>query len=223
MLHRVGNLYVPPELVVGVAEQLSNARIAGLDGADHFPFGGDVDSVVAEIADFVVGERRISPPDRVLAAVMFTDLVSSTEQAATLGDGPWKAVLDRHDSIIRNAVGRCGGTVVKTTGDGVLAVLPSAGVAVRAAMRVRHDLADNGLVVRIGLHVGDVDRRGDDISGLAVHIAAGVMASAAPGEIFVTHSVVVALAGQGTDFETPGVRSLKGVPGEWTLFRLDHT
>ena len=220
VMHRLGNRYIPPELVVGVAEQLGNAKVAALDGADHFPFNGDVDSVIAEIADFVVGERRLPPPERTLAAVMFTDLVASTERAASLGDDRWKAVLDRHDAIIRNTVGRCGGTVVKNTGDGILAVFPSAGVAVRAAARVRTDLADDGLTVRIGLHVGDVDRRGDDISGLAVHIAARVMASAAAGEIVVTQSVQVALAGQGTDFEPHGTQSLKGVPGEWVLFKL---
>ena len=220
VMHRVGNRYLPPEFAVCAAERLSDAKVAPLDGADHFPFMGDVDSVIAEIADFVVGERRLPPPERVLAAVMFTDLVASTERAAALGDDRWKAVLDRHDTIVRNAVRRWGGTVVKNTGDGVLAVLPSAGVAIRAAMRVRRELADDGLSVRIGLHVGDVDRRGDDISGLAVHIAARVMASAAAGEIAVTQSVLLSLAGQGSDFEAQGVRSLKGVPGEWTLFKL---
>src|SRR5207302_1161164 len=119
------------------------------------------------IAHFVVGERRLPPPQRLLAAVMFTDLVGSTQRAASLGDAHWKALLDRHDSAVRDVVGRTGGTVVKSTGDGVLALFPSAGVALRAACRLRTSLASDELDVRVGVHVGDIDRRGEDVSGLA--------------------------------------------------------
>jgi class 3 adenylate cyclase len=142
--------------------------VVELDGADHFPFLGDVDAVFAEIAHFVVGERRLPPPQRLLAVLMFTDLVASTEHAASLGDTHWKSLLDSHDAVVRAAVGSCGGTVIKTTGDGVLALLPSAGAAVRAAERTRYELATEGLAVRIGIHIGDIDRRGDDLSGIAV-------------------------------------------------------
>ena len=220
VVHRRDNAYVPADSVQLATEQIPNAMLIEIDGVDHFPFMGDVDAVVTEIAEFVVGERRLPPPDRLLAAVMFTDLVGSTERAAALGDAQWKQVLERHDAAVRAAVGGCGGNVVKTTGDGVLALFPSAGVAVRAAERLRDELARDDFEVRVGVHVGDVDRRGDDISGLAVHIASRVMARAGAGEIHVTASVVAAMAGQAVLFEDGGRHELKGVPGSWELFRL---
>jgi class 3 adenylate cyclase len=154
---------------------------------------------------------------------MFTDLVASTERAAALGDDHWKSLLDRHDVTMRKAVGSLGGEVVKTTGDGVLALLPSASAAVRAAERVQHARAADGLEVRIGIHVGDVDRRGDDVSGLSVHIAARALAVAEAGQIVVTPSVPPAVTGEAAAFETLGPRTLKGVPGVWELFRLAKT
>jgi class 3 adenylate cyclase len=220
VLHRKGDAYVPSGAVHLAASLINGATVVELDGADHFPFLGDVDAVVAEIASFVVGERRLPPPQRLLAALMFTDLVASTQRAASLGDTTWKSVLDRHDKTVRETVGRCGGTVVKTTGDGVLALLPSATAAVRAGRRIRDQLTADGLGVRIGIHVGDVDHRGDDISGIGVHIAARVMAAADSGQIVLTASVAAALTGQGAALETLGTYQLKGVPGMWELFRL---
>ena len=220
VLYRRESAYAPADGVRLAASHIPGATVVELEGADHFPFLGDVDAVLAEIADFVLGERRLPPPQRILAALMFTDLVASTEHAASLGDSQWKSVLDRHDRTVRAAVGGCGGTVVKTTGDGVLALLPSAGAAIRAAQRVRDALATDGLAVRIGIHVGDIDRRGDDISGVGVHIAARAMASADAGEIVVTASVPTSVTGEATTFETLGAHELKGVPGTWELFRL---
>jgi len=221
VLHRPNSLYVPHEAVHFVVDHLVDAVEVEIDGVDHWPFVGDVDAVVAEIAEFTIGERRVPPPDRVLAAVLFTDLVDSTRRAADVGDASWKALLDRHDRCVRNAVHGCGGEVIKTTGDGVLALLPSAGVAVRAARRIRDGLRAEDLNVRVGIHVGDVDRRGDDVSGLAVNIAARVMAKAATDEIAVTASVVAATAGQVSVFTPLGAHELKGIPGTWELFRLD--
>jgi len=220
VLNRPDSALFPPGTVEAFAAGLPNATVAELDGADTWPFVGDVDAVIAEIAEFLTGERRVPAPDRILSAVLFTDLVDSTRRAADLGDAEWKALLDRHDRAVRGAVGRCGGTVVKTTGDGVLALFPSAGVAVRAAQRLRDDLVPHDLEVRVGIHVGDIDRRGDDVSGLAVNIAARVMAKAGTGEIAVTASVVAAIAGQAAEFEPAGRHELKGVPGEWELFRF---
>ena len=220
VLYRRGDVYAPAEAVRLAASQISGATLVELDGADHFPFIGDVDSVVAEIAAFVVGQRRLPPPQRLLAVLMFTDLVSSTEQAALLGDDRWKSVLDRHDAVVRAAVGNCGGSVVKTTGDGVLALLPSAGSAIRVAERIREQLAAEGLAVRIGIHIGDIDRRGDDVSGISVHIAARVMAFADSGQVAMTAAVPAAVTGQVAAFETLGAHTLKGVPGVWELFRL---
>jgi class 3 adenylate cyclase len=223
LLHRPDCTYTPADSARLTASRMSAAHVVALDGADQWPFLGDVDAVVAEIAEFVVGERRLPPPQRTLAAVMFTDLVASTERAASLGDAQWKSVLDRHDAAVRAAVGRCGGTVVKTTGDGVLAILPSAGAAVRAAEHVRDALEADGHEVRIGIHVGDIDRRGDDISGLGVVVAARAMAIADAGQIVVTASVPTAVIGQTAMFETLGSHELKGVPGVWELSRLVDT
>lgn len=220
VLSRSGNTWAPSGGAKFAASQIEGATLVELDGSDHFANCGDVDGLVAEIGAFVVGERRLPPPRRVLTALLFTDLVSSTERAASLGDARWKSVLDRHDAVTRAAVERCGGEVVKTTGDGVLALVPSAGGAVRTAEHVRELLGAEGLAVRIGIHVGDVDRRGDDVSGLAVHIAARVMAAAGAGQVVVTGSVRDADCDHTSRFESMGSHTLKGVPGTWELFGL---
>jgi class 3 adenylate cyclase len=221
VLVRGGQLASPAEAVRAAAARIGRVSTVELDGADLFPFLGDVDAVVAEISHFLLGERRTPPPQRLLAAVLFTDLVDSTARAANLGDARWKALLDRHDDVIRAAVGHCGGTVVKTTGDGVLALLPSASAALTVAERVRRELAAEDLEIRVGIHVGDIDRRGDDVSGLAVNTAARVMAKAGTGEIYVTDSVIAATGGPGPQYEPQGSYELKGVPGEWALSRFE--
>jgi class 3 adenylate cyclase len=220
VLHRRDNAFAPDDLLAVARHRLPHAATVEVEGRDHFPFVGDVDALVAEIGAFVVGEHRLPPPQRLVSAVLFTDLVGSTERAAALGDDDWKTVLDRHDAAVRAIVGRAGGTVVKTTGDGVLALLPSAGAGLRVADAIRRDLAHEGLDVRIGVHVGDVDRRGDDVSGLAVNIASRVMAKGGAGDIVVTQSVVAAVAGQAVTFESLGLHELKGVPGAWSLSRV---
>jgi class 3 adenylate cyclase/alpha-beta hydrolase superfamily lysophospholipase len=220
VLHRRENRFATDHVMTDAARRMPHATLVELDGRDHFPFVGDVDALVAEITAFVVGERRLPAPRRFLSAVLFTDLVGSTERAAALGDEDWRLVLDRHDRAVRIVVGRRGGSVVKTTGDGVLALLPSAGLGLRAATEIRRDLAAEGLDVRIGVHVGDIDRRGDDVSGLAVNIASRVMSKGNTGEIVVTASVVAAVAGETVGFATLGNHDLKGVPGVWELFRV---
>jgi class 3 adenylate cyclase len=158
-------------------------------------------------------------PERELRAIMFTDLVGSTEHAAVLGDLRWKGVLERHDAEVARIVGHNGGRVVKTTGDGVLATFSSADQALRAAHRICARLGDVELPVRVGVHVGDVERRAGDVAGAAVHIAARVMALAAPGQVLATASVAIAATGTDHTFEVVGDRALKGVPGTWTVFR----
>jgi class 3 adenylate cyclase/alpha-beta hydrolase superfamily lysophospholipase len=218
VLHRSDNLFATDDVLTEAAARMPDAILVEVEGRDHFPFAGDVDALIAEIAAFVVGERRLPAPRRLLSAVLFTDLVGSTERAASLGDEEWKAVLDRHDTAVRIVVGRRGGSVIKTTGDGVLALFPSAGFCLAAATEIRRDLAADGLDVRIGAHVGDIDRRGDDVSGLAVNIASRVMAIGGAGEILVTASVVAAVAGQAVTFERLDNRKVKGVPGAWDLY-----
>jgi class 3 adenylate cyclase len=182
------------------------------------PSSRSCDALLAEISRFVTGEYRLPAPECALAAVLFSDVVASTEQASLLGGERWKRLLDRHDELARSCVGRRGGTVIKTTGDGVLATLPSAISAIRAAQELRAALGNEGLGVRIGLHVGDVDRRGDDISGLAVNIAARIMHLAAPGEILVSRTATDLVVGSTIAFVDRGEHELKGVSGTWQLF-----
>jgi class 3 adenylate cyclase len=201
-----------------VARRIPEAQHVSLGAGDMYPFGIGVDEILAEISHFVTGEVRLPAPERQIAAILFTDLVGSTSQAAATGDAAWKRVLDRHDEVNRTAVARRSGEVVKTTGDGVLALLPSATAAIEAARTIRRDLENDGLAVRIGIHLGEVDRRGADVSGLAVNVAARVMAEATAGQILV--SEVVTQMVTTAAFEEAGSRTLKGVEGTWRLFEV---
>jgi class 3 adenylate cyclase/alpha-beta hydrolase superfamily lysophospholipase len=207
-----------PGVVQRVVDAIEGAQLVDLPGDDDLAIGGDVDALVAEIGQFLTGEAKVPRPNRSLCAVLFTDLVSSTEQAAAVGDERWTSVLNRHDEVARTAVGRCAGRVVKTTGDGVLAVLPSASAALQAGRQIRRALALEGLDVRIGIHVAEIEARGDDVAGLGVHIAARIMGKAAPGEILVSATIPAVAIGAGAEYEPRGSHTLKGVPGQWELF-----
>jgi class 3 adenylate cyclase len=202
-----------------VATQIPGARCVHIGSADFHWLGEDIDSILHEVSRFVTGHSRLPSPERVLCAVLFTDLVGSTERAHQLGDARWKSLLERHDRLITDEVERRGGRIVKTTGDGVLATLQSADRALQAADAIRDGLSAQGLSVRIGVHVGDVERRANDVAGMGVHLAARVMALAGPGEVFVTASVPMAVAGSHHRFELVGNRTLKGVPEEAAVFR----
>jgi len=200
-----------------LVEDIPGATYVDIPGTDAHIVGNEVDALLAEITRFVTGEARAPAPERVLAAVLFSDLVSSTEHAAAVGDARWKQLLDRHDDVIRACVGRRGGSVVNTTGDGVVATLPSAAGAIHAACELRTALEREGLTVRVGIHVGDVERRGDNIAGVGVVVAARVMNLAGAGEIVVSSTVVLAAAGEAIDFASRGEHALKGLPGSWEL------
>ncbi len=220
VLHRPANLMVSAAAGPYSASMIPGAQVVALEGEDFFPIGGDIDAIIAEVAGFATGEAKAAPPERLLAAVLFTDLVSSTERAAEMGDAAWRGVLDRHDEIARRCVGRRGGTVVKGTGDGVLATLPSATGALEAARDIRSALAGEGLGIRAGVHVGEIERRGNDVAGIGVHVAARVMAQAPDGEIYVTAAVPISVAGTDAAFEPVGETELRGVPGSWALSRV---
>ncbi len=217
VLRRPRNLTRPPGTVQRVADLIEGSQLVDLPGDDDLAIGADVDALIAEIARFLTGEAHVPPPSRTLCAILFTDLVSSTERAAAVGDEQWKALLNRHDDVARTMVSRAAGRVVKTTGDGVLAALPSATAALEAADRIRHALASEGLEVRIGIHVAEIETRGDDIAGLGVHTAARIMSAAAPGEILVSTTVAAVAAGRQLDFASRGHHTLRGIPGEWEL------
>jgi len=202
-------------------ESVPTAVRVDIPGNDLVSFGTELDALLAEVHRFVTGEQRAFEPERVLAAILYTDLVASTERAAAVGDARWRHVLDRHDEMARACVGRRGGTVIKTMGDGVLALLPAASGAIHAARELRAELAAQGLEMRAGIHVGDVDRRGDDISGVAAVIAARIIALAGPGEILASGIATGAASGEDGRFEPRGEHELKGVPGRWSIFAIE--
>ena len=218
VLRRPLNLVGSPPPPDPVANAISTCLKVDLPGRDYHWLGEDIDALLAEISRFVTGEARVPVPERVLCAVVFTDLVGSTDHATKVGDLRWKDILDRHDTVIRGVVERSAGTVVKTTGDGVLAILPSVDSALRSASAIRSRLDDQGLIVRLGVHVGDIERRGNDVSGIGVHVAARVMSLAGPGETLATASVPIAALGAEHGFVPRGRHTLKGIPGEWDLF-----
>jgi class 3 adenylate cyclase len=220
VLRRPGNLVGSASLPDPVASQIRAGERVDLAGSDYHWLGNDIDSVLAEISRFITGETQLPSPERELCAVVFTDLVGSTERASALGDALWKATIERHDAEVAHIVTQTGGHVVKSTGDGVLATFSSASSALRAIGRIRAQLRSDDLDVRVGVHVGDVERRADDLAGIGVHIAARVMALAEAGEVLTTGSVPIAATGSAHDFELVGERTLRGIPGTWELFRV---
>jgi class 3 adenylate cyclase len=191
-----------------------------LPGDDLSLYGSEVDALLGEVSWFVTGERRLPEPSRVLAAVLVCDVVGSTQRNSAEGDTRWTRLLDVHDATVHGCIGRRGGAVIKTMGDGVLATLPSCSSALHAAEELRSALAKHDLVVRIGIHVGDIDLRGEDIAGLAVVAATRINRIARPGEILLSSIAVGTTVGAPFQFEPRGQHELAGVPGTWDLFSL---
>ncbi len=203
-----------------LAEQIPNAKYVELPGIDNLIWAGDQDAVVAEIQDFVTGTRPVPDARRVLATVLFTDIVGSTQLAAKLGDGPWQALLADHNRVVRRQLGRFGGTEIKVVGDGFLATFDGPARAVRCALAIRDDVKELGLEIRAGLHIGEIEVLPDDIAGLAVHLGARVSALADASEVLVSSTIKDLVVGSGLIFEDRGTHELKGVPGEWRLFAV---
>jgi class 3 adenylate cyclase len=203
-----------------LADHIPGARLVELDGEDHVWFAGDTDAFIDEIQEFLTGVRPIAESDRVLATVMFTDFVDSTAKAAAAGDTRWKSVLDEHDALVRRQLERFRGRYVNTTGDGVLATFDGPARGVRCAQAICDGVRALGLEVRAGLHTGEVELRGEDIGGIAVHIGQRVSALAGPGEVLVSRTVTDLVAGSGLEFEERGEHELKGVPGKWTIYAV---
>ena len=222
VMHRTGDRIVPIAFGRELAESIPGARLVELPGDAHSPqWGGDLDTVLPAIEEFITGSAPAArPTERVLATIMFTDIVDSTVRAASLGDSAWRQVLDRHDTISRNAVADCGGRFVKGTGDGVLATFDAPSRGLRCADTLRAALADAGIGIRAGVHTGEVELRGDDVAGIGVHIAARVAALAGEGELLASRTVKDLAAGSGYTFTSRGTHSLKGVPEEWELLAV---
>jgi class 3 adenylate cyclase len=221
IIHRTDNPGVPIESARYLADHIPGARLVELPGGDALPFtpsGGD--DINDEIQEFLTGVREGPPSDRVLATVLFTDLVDSTKRASEMGDSAWRELLDRHDATVRRQLDRYRGVEMGTAGDGFFATFDGPARAIQCALAVRDNLEPLGLRVRAGLHTGEVERRGDGIGGIAVHIGARVAALAGPGEVFASSTVKDLVVGSGIDFETRGSHTLKGVPDEWRLFAV---
>jgi pimeloyl-ACP methyl ester carboxylesterase len=219
VVHRRGDRMIRVEHGRFLAEHIAGARLVELPGDDHLFYFGDTDAILAEIEVFLTGVRHVEA-DRALATVLFTDIVGSTRHTATVGDRRWREMLDEHDRAIEQLVVRFQGVLIKTTGDGVLATFDGPGRAVRCAIAIRDAVGPLGLEVRAGLHVGEVERRGDDITGMAVVIGRRICDLAGPGEIVVSRTVTDLVVGSGLTFADRGAQALKGVPGDWQLFTV---
>jgi class 3 adenylate cyclase len=220
LLHRTGDQFIDVHTSRYMAERIPGARLAELPGDEHLPFFGDQDAVVALTQEFLTGTLPIPDPDRMLATVLFTDLVDSTRLAAELGDRRWHRTLDQHNAVVRKHLARFRGREVKTTGDGFLATFDGPARAIRAAHAIRAELAEHGLQVRVGLHTGEVELVGDDIGGIAAHLAARVLAQAGAGEVLCSRTVKDLVAGAGFAFADRGTRRLKGVTDRWQLYAV---
>jgi class 3 adenylate cyclase len=205
-----------------VAGHIAGAHYVEIDGDDHIWFTERADEIVDEIEEFVTGARSSADPDRRLATILFTDIVGSTAKAAEVGDTRWRALLDQHDEIVRGELARFGGEEIDSTGDGFLSTFDAPGRAIRCVRAMGDTLAAIGVDIRAGVHTGEVEVRGQQIGGLAVHIGARVAATGGSGEIVVSSTVKELMAGSGVTFVDRGEHELKGVPGMWRLYLAER-
>jgi class 3 adenylate cyclase len=220
IIHRTGDGLIPVRSSRGVAAAISGSRLVELPGDEHYWATGDNDAIADEIEEFLTGARRVPEHDRVLATVLFTDIVDSTSKSAAMGDRAWRDVRDHHDRIVREQIDQFRGREIKTMGDGFLATFDGPARGVRCAQTISTEVRPLGLQIRAGLHTGEVALDGDDIAGLSVAIGARVGAMAAPSEVLVSQTVKDLVAGSGLAFEDAGEHELKGVPDRWRLFRV---
>jgi pimeloyl-ACP methyl ester carboxylesterase len=221
VIHRTGDRICRAEQARWIATQIPDAEYVELPGEDHYPFVGDRAAIVAAVERFLTGRTHPAQPDRVLATVLFTDLVSSTQRAAALGDRRWRELLDAHDSACAREIERFGGRWIEHTGDGVYAAFDGPARGIGCAVAIREALRGQGLEVRAGLHTGECERRGERLSGIAVHTAARVQGLAQPGEVLVSRTVSDLIAGSETVLVDRGEHELRGVPGAWRVYRVD--
>jgi pimeloyl-ACP methyl ester carboxylesterase len=218
LLHSAGDMAVDVNCSRYMAENIPGAKLAVLPGNDHLPWGSDADAILDEIEEFVTGEHHSAEPDRILATILFVDIVGSTDQAAALGDRRWRDVLQSFYAVVRSQLPRFRGSEVSTTGDGVLATFDGPARGIRCARSIADAVRPLGFEVRAGLHTGECEVIDDNVGGIAVHTAARVASLAQPNEVLVSHTVRDLVAGSGLKFASRGTHTLKGVPGEWSLF-----
>ena len=222
VIHRKGDRDASVEEGRWIAEQIPNARFVELSGEDHLPWVGHQDAVIDEVQEFLTGARAIPEPNRVLATVLFTDIVGSTERAAVMGDRAWQELLDSHHALVRKELAQFRGREIKTVGDAFIATFDGPARAMRCACAIRDSVGSIGVEIRAGLHTGEIEITDHDIGGIAVHIAARIMSVAQPGEILVSSTVKDLSVGSGIAFIDRGAQVLKGVPDEWRLFTVNQ-
>jgi class 3 adenylate cyclase len=220
LLYRVEDQDVKVEEGRYIASKIPGAKLVELPGADHYFWAGESETMLGEIEEFVTGQRTTMPPERVLATVLFTDIVGSTRLASDLGDRDWRALLGRHNDMVRSELTRWHGIEIGTTGDGFLARFDGPVRAISCATAIQQRMASIGIEVRCGVHTGEIEIVDGNVAGLAVHIGARVAALAQPGEVFVSRTVKDLVAGSGIQFISRGVHELKGVPEPWELFAV---
>ena len=223
VLHRTGDRVLPISQGRYLAEHIPGAKRVELPGNDLSPSYGDFDAIANEIQEFLTGVRGNALSDRVLATVLFTDVVGSTERAVALGDQGWRGLLDGFYGVVRRELGRFRGREIDTAGDGLFAAFDGPARAILCATAIASGVRSLGIEVRTGLHTGECEVMGEKMSGIAVHVGARVAAQAAPSEVLVSSTVKDLVAGSGIQFEDRGIRPLKGVPGEWRLFAVAGT
>ena len=222
VLHRSGDLAIEVEQGRYLAQHIPGARLTELSGDDHLWWVGDSESIVNEIQEFLTGERHAVEPDRVLATLLFTDIVDSTKRAAEMGDRRWRDLLDRHNAVMLTEINRFRGRAVKSTGDGFLATFDGPARAIHCAFAASEEMQRMGIEIRSALHTGEVELIGDDVGGIAVHTAARVLAEAKAGEVWASRTVKDLVAGSRLRFSERGTYSLKGVSGDWPLFTVEQ-
>ena len=220
VLHRAGDRIVPVDQGRYLGQAIPSARFVELAGDDHIPFVGDADAIIDEVQEFLTGARPIPDTDRVLATVLFTDIVGSTERAAALGDRSWRELLQQHHTLVRSELERFRGVEIDTAGDGFMASFDGPARAIRCACAIQDAVSQLRLEIRAGVHTGECERIGDKLSGIAVHIAARVAGTAGPGQVLVSQTVRDLVAGSGIEFEDRGEHRLKGVSETWRLFAV---
>jgi pimeloyl-ACP methyl ester carboxylesterase len=220
VLHRAGDRGIPSIVAREMAEAIPEARYVEVPGIDHIPWVGNAERVLDEIEEFLTGARHASEIDRVLATVMFTDIVDSTRRATQLGDRGWRTLLESHDQLVRERVDTYRGREIKTMGDGFLVTFDGPARAIRCARSIVRQVSSLGVEVRAGLHTGECELIGQDLGGVAVNIGARIGAMATGGEVLVSSTVKDLVMGSGIEFVDRGIHGLKGVPGEWHLFAV---
>ncbi|HEX2032156.1 MAG TPA: adenylate/guanylate cyclase domain-containing protein [Actinomycetota bacterium] len=220
VVHRRDNWWIEGGHGRYLAEHIPGAGLVEAPGLDYFPFVGDADAILDPIQEFLTGAKGAAGSDRILATVLFTDIVGSTELAARLGDRRWRELLETHNDLVRRELARFHGREVNTAGDGFLSTFDGPARAVHCALAIRDTVRGLGLDTRAGLHTGEIELVGDDIGGIAVHIGARIAALAAAGQVLLSSTVKDLVAGSGIELEDRGVHQLKGVPGEWRLYAV---